>query len=259
MFARRGTHGVSMKSALLWLPAVALGFAGVSAAAPNPRLDVWMDERILDLEEGFDLTIWGQDVDPPPFAMEIVVAGVDVTSAVTVDETFEFASEAEPDGSVKVVSIRFSVSWDELDPAVGDLVTVTITAPHAGGSVRRSVSARVVSHVAVFLEAPEAGTGPIVEVAVKVDEAEILSRRVTVELNDVDVTSRVRIAGPRGAHDVHFAVDWSVTQYRLEGFVVDFQSTELHSDDRLRVTVEVTTPRGITMSSAVVSVIAASD
>src|SRR5690606_5716460 len=100
---------ISIKPVLQWLPPVALGFACVSAAAQTPRLGVSMDETILELEEGFEFQVAGQHIDEPPYDVTVVVAGVDVTSVVTIAPTFEMEDDVDHDGVLEDYTGEFSV------------------------------------------------------------------------------------------------------------------------------------------------------
>ncbi len=140
---------------------------------------------------------------------------------------------------------------DEIDPVAGDRVKVSVTAKHPGGRESASGVTSVESNVEVIFGAPEEGEGRVVDVAVSIDEAEIVSQALTVELDDVDVTSRVRVSGPIVADDVRSEENPAVTRYRLEGFVVDFRTMEPVAGQRLRVTALVTTPFGVTSASCV--------
>ncbi|MFG0316656.1 MAG: hypothetical protein ACF8XB_05240 [Planctomycetota bacterium JB042] len=236
------------------LPLVLLTLASGTSAARASKIDVRLDAEILELHDAFSFTVVAERVDPPPFHVRVELGGVDVTSVVTVEPTEEIVDDVDRHGVLEDYSAEYRVAWNEIDLVAGDRVKVTVTATHPGGRESASGVASVVPHVEVIFGTPEEGEGRVVDVAVKIEEAEIVAQGVTVELDGVDITAQVRISGPTIADDVASGEDPAVTHYRLEGFVVDFQTVTLEVDDRLRVTVEVTTPLGVTSSSSVVPV-----
>ncbi len=249
-------HRLVSPSIALWVGLGPFGVAAAGAAPLEPQLDVDVEPVVLELAPAVAFSVVAQGVDLPPFRFEVRLNDVPIGSLVTIESGGESWVDRDGDGVVEAYDGSYRVQWNGVDPAPGDVVSITVAATSPTGDVIARDAASIEGHLEAsltdFVEGAGTATAPAV-LAVLTHEAPVTAQSLRIVLDGVDVSALVNVTGPITVDDIPSPSDPSVVHYRFQHYELDLSPIAPAAGSTVQVEVTAYTPVGPTasMTSAV--------
>lgn len=190
------------------------------AAAQQPSIDVSTPTRILELDQGFNISVSGSGFYDETPDIAIYDNTANITSQVTVTLVSESRVDQNNDDILESYSGSFSVTFGSYDIAPDHTLVTEAAAAGPSGNVSNQDSSGVRSNFTVYVDA-EVDWDEEVHVSVQTDRMAVQSQTLKVYLGTTDVTNQVSIAGPVTAFEALEAGTPPFVRYRKQSYAVD--------------------------------------
>ncbi|MFG0316029.1 MAG: hypothetical protein ACF8XB_02055, partial [Planctomycetota bacterium JB042] len=206
---------------------------------------------VLELEPAVAFSVVAQGVDLPPFRFEVRLNDTPVGSLVTIESGGESWVDRDGDGVVESYDGSYRMKWNGVDPAPGDVVSITVAATAPTGDVIARDAASIEGHLETsltdFVEGLGTATEPAI-LAVLTHEAAVTAQSLRILLDGVDVSARVNVTGPITVDDLPSPADPTFVHYRFQQYELDLSPIAPAAGSTVQVEVTAYTPVGPTAS-----------